>query len=196
MGGRSLLVHVIMLGAVLALGRMLHWPWWGVVLALTVAAVSFQFVFGRGRSAPGHLGAAAVATDDPLMVAALEQAQQTWGVFLRLYPDHRERTIVKFRFRTTSGEIENVWGDLVELRDAEASVYLRTPPVGDAVPREPRMTIPVADIVDWQIMLPDGTLRGGFTQQATFRIIERDRGRLPKKYVEQLGRYRQLEGPA
>jgi hypothetical protein len=41
-----------------------------------------------------------------------------------------------------------------------------------------------------------GSLRGGFTQQATFRIIERDRGRHPRKLTEQLARYRALDAPA
>jgi hypothetical protein len=54
------------------------------------------------------------------------------------------------------------------------------------------MTIPIADIVDWQVMVADGSLRGGFTQQATFRIIERESGILPRQYAEQLGRYRPL----
>jgi uncharacterized protein YegJ (DUF2314 family) len=73
---------------------------------------------------------------------------------------------------------------------------LRTPPVGKTDVGDPRMTVPLTDIVDWQVMLADGSLRGGFTQQATFRIIERDRGRLPRKFAEQLARYRALEAPA
>ena len=103
---------------------------------------------------------------------------------------------MKFRLRTKSGDIENFWGDLVELRGDEAAVSLRTPPVGETDVHDTRMTVPVSDIVDWQVMFPDGTLRGGFTQQATFRIIERDRGRLPRKFAEQLARYRALEAPA
>jgi hypothetical protein len=58
------------------------------------------------------------------------------------------------------------------------------------------MTVPTSDLGDWQIMFPDSTLRGGFTQQATFRIIERDHGNLPPKFVEQLARYREVEGQA
>lgn len=50
-------------------------------------------------------------------------------------------------------------GDLLELRSDEATVYLRAPPVGDADISDRRMIIPVAEIVDWQIMFPDGSLR-------------------------------------
>lgn len=188
-----LLVQAILLAIVIGIARILDWPWWGVTMAMVGAAIAFHLALELPSSDSRHLGAVPIATDDPLMVAALEQAQRTWGTFLRLYPDHRDTTIVKFRLRTKSGDIENVWGDLLELRGDQATVLLRTPPVGDSAPRDLRMTAPTSDLVDWQIMFPDSTLRGGFTQQATFRIIERDHGSLPPKLVEQLARYRDVE---
>lgn len=190
----KLIVQAIILAIVIGVGRILHWPWWGVTVAMVGAAIAFNLALELPSFGSRHLGAAAIAIDDPLMVDALEQAQRTWGTFLRLYPDHRDTTIVKFRLRTKSGDIENVWGDLLELRGDQATVLLRTPPVGESAPRDPRMTIPTSDLVDWQVMFPDSTLRGGFTQQATFRIIERDHGSLPPKFVEQLARYRDVEG--
>src|SRR5918992_4033706 len=189
----SWLPHTIIGAVLVAVGRYLHWPWWAVLTALVATAVVLEAALRRGRRAPGHLGAVPIAHDDPLMMAAMDQATRTWSTLLRLYEQHPQTTIVKFRLRTRSGEIENVWGDLVELRGNEAAVSLRTPPVGDTDVRDPHMTIAVSDVVDWQVMFPDGTLRGGFTQLATFRIIERDRGRLPRKLAEQLARYRALE---
>jgi hypothetical protein len=193
---RTWLGHAIVGVVIVSIGRYLEWRWWAILVVMVAVAFVLEMALSRGRRVPGHLGAVSIAADDPLMVAAVEQARQTWGTFRRLYGEHPETSIVKFRLRTKSGDIENVWGDLIELRADEASVSLRTPPVGAADVRDPRMTISVADIIDWQVMFSDGTLRGGFTQQATFRIIERDRGRLPRKYAEQLARYRTLEAPA
>ena len=190
------LAHAVVGALIVWTGRHFEWRWWAILAMLVTVAFVLEMALSRGRRAPGHLGAVSIAHDDPLMLAAVEQARQTWGTFRRLYDEHPETSIVKFRLRTKSGDIENVWGDLVELRGDEASVSLRTPPVGATDVRDPRMTIAVADIIDWQVMFPDDTLRGGFTQQATFRIIERDRGRLPRKYAEQLARYRTLEAPA
>lgn len=193
----TLIAHAVVGAVLVALGRQLHWPWWLTAGAMLAGAVFVHVGLERGRRhTTGHLGAAAIAHDDPLMVAALGEARRTWSTFLRLYREHPQTTIVKFRLRTTAGEIENVWGDLLELDGEHATVSLRTPPVSRTDVRDPRMTVPVADIVDWQVMFPDGTLRGGYTQQATFRIIERDRGRLPRKFAEQLARYRTLEAPA
>ena len=190
---RAWLGHAVVGAVMVALGRFLEWRWWAILAGLVAAAFVLEMALSRSRRVPGHLGAVPIAHDDPLMLAAVDQAKRTWTTFLRLYAEHPETTIVKFRLRTKSGDIENVWGDLLELGDERAAVSLRTPPIGEPDTHDPQMTIPVADIVDWQIMLPDGTLRGGFTQQATFRIIERDRGRLPRKFAEQLARYRALE---
>ena len=192
----TVLAHLAAGAVVIWLGRQWHWRWWVVAAALAACAVVIHLALERGRRASGHLGAFGVAHDDPLMIAALAEARSTWSVFLRLYREHPQTTIVKFRLRTTTGDIENVWGDLLELDGDRASVSLRTPPVGKTDIRDPRMTVPVTDIVDWQVMLADGSLRGGFTQQATFRIIERGRGRLPRKFAEQLARYRALEASA
>lgn len=192
----TVIAHLVAGAFVIWLGRRLHWPWWAVASALAAAAIIVHTALERARRMPGHLGATAVAQDDPLMVAALAEARRTWSTFLRLYREHPDTTIVKFRLRTIAGDIENVWGDLVALDAERATVFLRTPPVGKTDARDPRMTVAAEDIVDWQVMLADGSLRGGFTQQATFRIIERDRGRLPRKFAEQLARYRALEAPA
>lgn len=180
-------------------GRKLEWPWWGLVIALIAGAVIVHLVYdflyallGRNR----HLGAAPISTDDPLMLAALDDAKRTWPQFLELFRQHPRDSLIKFRLRTKSGEIENVWGDLLELTPETAIAYLRTLPVGDVDLPSRRLTVPPIDIVDWQVMVADGSLRGGFTQQATFRIMERENGSLPRKLVEELKRYRPLPEPA
>ena len=192
----TVLAHLVVGAAVIWLGRQWHWPWWALAAALATGAVVIHAALQRGRRARGHLGAAAVAHDDPLMVAALGEARRTWTTFLQLYRQHPQTAILKFRLRTTAGDIENVWGDLLELDADRATVSLRTPPIGKTEIRDPRMAVALSDVVDWQVMFPDGTLRGGFTQQATFRIIERDRGPLPRRLAEQLARYRPLEASA
>ena len=187
------LLHVVSAVLLVALGRRLGWAWWVTTAAVIVGAVCVHMLFDRLLSgAPRHLGAAAVSNDDPLMLAAIAEAKRSWPKFLELFAAHPRDSIVKFRLTTKAGEIENVWGDLLELSADSATVYLRTLPVGEADIPDRRMRIPAGDIVDWQVMVPDGSLRGGFTQQATFRIIEREQGTLPRQYADQLGRYRPL----
>jgi uncharacterized protein YegJ (DUF2314 family) len=55
------------------------------------------------------------------------------------------------------------------------------------------MTVPVSDVTDWQIEFRDGTLRGGFTNRAMYKIFERQEGHMPARFLEQLKRFKELE---
>ena len=54
---------------------------------------------------------------------------------------------------------------------------------------ERTLTIAISEIDDWQIVLPDDTLRGGFTNRAVFRIMERE-GTLRASERKMLERFR------
>ena len=107
---RTWLGHAIVGVVIVSIGRYLEWRWWAILVVMVAVAFVLEMALSRGRRVPGHLGAVSIAADDPLMVAAVEQARQTWGTFRRLYGEHPETSIVKFRLRTKSGDIENVWG--------------------------------------------------------------------------------------
>ena len=54
------------------------------------------------------------------------------------------------------------------------------------------MTVPIDSIVDWQVEFPDGTLRGGYSNLAFFKIYEREEGAMPPKFLEQVARFKGL----
>ena len=186
----KLVLHSIMVAVVIVLGRQFGWAWWMTTLALIAGFVAVHLVFEALFAGSRHLGAAAVSNDDPLMLAAMADAKRTWPQFIQLFAAHPKDALVKFRLTTKAGAIENVWGDLLELGPDTAKVYLRTMPIAETEIPSRHLTIPVTDIVDWQVMFADGSLRGGFTQQATFRIMERENGSLPRKFIDELARYR------
>ncbi len=167
------------------------------LLMALVGVVGVHILHGVLRSMLyARRGGAAIAKNHPLMLEAYAEAKRTWADFVALLAERPNDAVVKFRLLTAAGTTEIVWGDLVALNQEEAVVTLKTPPFGGLVnPGEPRMTIPLADVVDWQIVMDDETLRGGFTQQATFRIIEREKGSLTPQYKHELARYRALNTP-
>jgi len=137
-----------------------------------------------------HFGARGIDPDDPLMKEARRLARENITRLRALFPEHQHDTVVRFPLRVKSGKTEYVWGDLLELNDATANIFLRTPPIEEADIPGRRLTIPTSDIDDWQIEFQDGTLRGGFTNRAVFRITEREEGRLHPTLREELQRYR------
>ena len=168
---------------------------WGFRIAAIVAgAVLVHLVWVRWFFNPYvYLGAMPVADDDPLMLEALKQAQASFERFLSIYPAHKQDTIVKFRFETDRGVRENLWGDLLAIDDHWATVYVRTPPHQHDSPMERRQEIARERIIDWQIEMPDGTLRGGYTNRALFKIYERETGTMHPKLRAMYQRFRDAD---
>lgn len=161
--------------------------------AIVVGAVIVHWVWQRLFPDPFlYLGAMPVSKDDPLMMEARRLAIENLPSLRKLFPDHQHDTTVRFGLQVKSGNTEHVWGDLLELGEETAKVYLRTPPVEEADIQDRNLTIPVADIDDWQIEMTDGAILGGYTNQALFRIFERERGPLPEELRVQQQRFRSV----
>jgi hypothetical protein len=102
--------------------------------------------------------------------------------------------MVKYRFQTSSGEVENLWADLLEIDGERLKVYVRTLPMRHDKPLDRHQQIGLADVVDWQVTYPDGTTRGGYTNRALFTIFEREEGQLHPKLRPLLAQYRGIDG--
>jgi len=161
--------------------------------AILAGATAVHLVWERFFVDPGlYLGAMPIAADDPLMVAAMAKGRETLPEFLKIYPDHASDSMVKFKFITSSGEVEWLWGDLLGLEEDRARVYIRTPPTKHEGTLDRTMMVALSDVVDWQVECRDGTLRGGFTNQAMFKVFQRQEGYLPGQFVQQLQRFKEL----
>jgi uncharacterized protein YegJ (DUF2314 family) len=141
-----------------------------------------------------YLGVMYVPDDDPVMLRAREKACDTLPQFFEsIYPQYREDSMVKFRFETSSGGTEYLWGDLLEVKDDQLQVYLRTPPETHEESLDRNMAIGRDRIVDWQVARTDGTILGSYTTRALFTIFEREEGYLHPKLRKQLSRFRDLD---
>lgn len=193
----KLVAHLIVAAVIIIGGGRFDVAGWVTGIAVVGGFVAVHFAWEHYFRNPFELlGAFPISDDDPLMVAAKFEAKASWQAFLLVYPEHRQDCIIKFRLATTDDSVENVWGDLLEIDSESAKVYLRTLPVAEMDLPDRNLVIPAEDIVDWQIEFQDGTLRGGFTMRATFRIFEREEGYMPPAFLEQLARYKPLESSA
>src|SRR5678816_120709 len=111
----------------------------------------------RERSKSGR----PVDTNDPLWLGAIAAARASQDVMRRLHETHGSDLFVKYALIAKNGEVEHVWGPLLESTPESLKVGLATPPVG-GLKDEPPFTIASSDLEDWQLILPDGMVRGGF----------------------------------
>jgi len=194
---KTILHIIVALALWFGLGALGAGIWWrvGAIVAGAVAVHLFweHFVFKPYL----YLGAMPVSNDDPVMLEAREKAKQTLPLFLEsIFPEYRQDSMVKFRFTTSSGEVENLWADLLEVNGSKLKVYVRTPPLHHDQPMDRTQEVELSDVTDWQVEYRDGTIRGGYTNRALFTIFERQEGYLHPKLRPQLARFRDLDEAA
>ena len=190
------LLHIVVATAIwfaaAALGLGIPWRLGAIFLgAIAVHLVWEHLIFNPNV----YLGAMPVSDDDPIMQKAREKALQTLPEFLtNLFPKHPQDSMVKFRFQTSFGEVENLWADLLEISGDRLKVYVRTLPMRHDRPLDRHQRIALADVVDWQVEYQDGTTRGGYTNRALFTIYEREEGQLHPNLRPLLAQYRGIDG--
>jgi uncharacterized protein YegJ (DUF2314 family) len=168
---------------------------WGIkVGAIMVGILVLHWIWERifyGPSTDFHV--MQVAHDDPLLLAAMERGKATFGKFLEIYPQHEADSAVRFAFKTDTGTVENLWGDLLKIDERHATVLLRTEPVEHKGELEQEMVIDRDQIHDWQVAFADGTSRGGYTIVAMLKIHEREQGELPAQVRRQIQQFKEID---
>lgn len=191
----KLLIQIAALVAVYIATSSLSWHWAYVGTAMILTLVVVHVVWERFVFQPfDYLGVMPVPEDDPIMNRAFDEARETLSTFIeKIYPDHREDSMVKFCYSNASGETEHLWGDLVEVESDALKVYVRTPPLEPSEDFDLNVTISRDDVVDWSVEFTDGSLRGGFTNRALFKIFERQEGYMHPKFQQHMSRFKDIE---
>jgi hypothetical protein len=108
---------------------------------------------------------------DPRWLEAIAKARSTVSEMRALYEAGASDLYVKYPLTTKAGGVEHVWGRLLVLSPADMEVSLETQPIEAPIGDAP-FVVPVSAIEDWQLILPDGRIRGGFTTRAQIEIAK------------------------
>jgi hypothetical protein len=95
---------------------------------------------------------------------------------------------VKYPLTAKNGEVEHVWGPLLDSTNDPIMVGLATPPVG-GIKHAPPFGVPSGDLEDWQLVLPDGKVRGGFTTQAQIELARKGGWPVPHNISHMEGKF-------
>lgn len=120
--------------------------------------------------------------------AAVEKARSTISEMQALHVAWPSEMYVKYPLKTKTGSIEHVWGRLLALSADDMSVSLETQPIEAPVGTAP-FVVPVSDLEDWQLVLPDGRIRGGFTTHAQIEIAKTTGAAIPSHISELEGKF-------
>jgi hypothetical protein len=113
--------------------------------------------------------------------AAVSRAQSTLPLLRELFPAHPQQTLVKVAVATASGSREHVWAELRELGPETLSATIVTPLLDSPSAKEKGLEVPVAELEDWHVLLPDGRIRGSFTTQAQIQVCRATGQPIPRE---------------
>ncbi len=157
------------------------------ILAVTLLLGSWILHRGRAR-------AAAIDPASPEWGVAVARAQATLPLLRELFPAHPEETLVKVAVPTRAGSREHVWAQLTELGPDSLTATIVTPLLDPPPGAGQGLTLPLTELEDWHVLLPDGRIRGSFTTQAQLRVcratgqpIPRDLRGIEDRFVDAPG---------
>jgi uncharacterized protein YegJ (DUF2314 family) len=147
-----------------------------IALLIIAAYLFYRFYYAHPAFPP-----LATDPDDPLLKDARDKARESLPQMLDLFRDYPEQTLVKIKFVSNSDQVEYLWGELKEVQDNKATLFLVTPPISHSGKLDRNMVVDFDDLEDWQVTDPEGNIYGGFSQRAMFQIARQKYGKLPRK---------------
>ena len=156
-------------------------PGFLIVFAILVIAVVVWLVV---KSRPQPWGSH-IDMSKPPWSDAVGKAKQSVPTLRELFPAHRGSVGVKYPLRTSRGETEHVWGQLLELGPQTFVAGLDTPLLRGKPVGEPPFTISLSELEDWQLEMPDGAIRGGYTTRLDIKLA-RESGRSIPEHMQSM----------
>ena len=147
-------------------------------LALAVATVVIHFVAKKYVARRGMY----VQPTSPLWVEATQKARATIPLLAQLHAESVGPIAVKYPLTNDRGQVEHVWGELLSIDTSVFAAALETPLLYGKPENTTHSGVPLASLEDWQVQLPDGRIRGGFTTQAEITMSKKA-GRLLPEHV-------------
>jgi hypothetical protein len=145
-----------------------------------IAVLALVFLLGYWLWQHRRPRVSAIDPASPEWKAATERAQATLPLLRELFAAHPDQTLIKVAVATGSGSREHVWTQLQELGDETLRVTLVTPMLDPPKAPETVLTLPLAEIEDWHVLLPDGRIRGSFTTRAQIQVCRATGQRVPR----------------
>ena len=159
--------------------------WFVAVIALVAAPFVVWLVIKSRPEPPG----AFVDTTSSEWQEAVSKAQKSIPLLRELFGSRQHLVGVKYALLNSHGEREHVWGELVELSEDSLVATLETPLRRGRPTGAPPFRTPLSDLADWQVELPDGTIRGGFTTRLDIKLARKQGLKIPPHMLAMESRF-------
>lgn len=110
-----------------------------------------------------------VDPNNPLWAEAKIKAAATIDTFVALYPQYPNNSFVKFTIDGVSGFKEDIWAKVTDMGPGYVGVTIEAKYLIDKEAENKRQ-LPLGQIIDWMVELPNNEVRGGYTTQALLMV--------------------------
>lgn len=121
----------------------------------------------------------------PELEESVRRAHETLSKFVMEVEAGKDGCFVKFPLTTRNAHVEHVWAYVHFHKDSIFNVSLANEPMDPTEGADGRQNVLVDQIEDWQIMHPDGTIRGAYSLIALFQHYEKNGRALSPKMKAQ-----------
>jgi len=110
-----------------------------------------------------------VDPNNELWAKAKAKAALTIDSFVAIYPQYPAASFIKFTHSGPSGFREDIWAKVTSMGPGYVGIAIE-PRYLKENENEANRELPLGQVIDWMIELPDGQIRGGYTTQALLLI--------------------------
>lgn len=121
----------------------------------------------------------------PELDRAAETARATLPAFIAEVEKGIDGAFIKFPLHTPGGLLEHIWAYVHFHREGQFNVTLANDPIDRQQSADGRRNVPATEVEDWQIMHPDGTIRGAYSVIALFQHYEQSGRKLSPRMRQQ-----------
>jgi uncharacterized protein YegJ (DUF2314 family) len=130
-----------------------------------------------------------IAPHDPLMEEAIRRAHATVERLRAYHASGAGDCYVKIALEGGDSGVEHVWAYIEQLRGTTVRVSLANEPVFAGGALNDEVTVPLSEINDWMVEMPDGAVRGGYSTIAMYRRARERGDALPPGVEENIRRF-------
>lgn len=116
-----------------------------------------------------------VDPNNPLWTEAKAKAAASIDTLVALYPQNPSNTFVKFSHNGVSGFKEDIWAKVSDMGPGYVGVTIDAKYLVDK-DSENKRQLPLGQVIDWMVELPNGKVRGGYTTQALLLLKAQKEG--------------------
>jgi uncharacterized protein YegJ (DUF2314 family) len=117
--------------------------------------------------------------------ASVGKARAAMPWFLEQVDKNVDGAFVKFPLKTPNGLLEHIWGYVHGFRNGVFNVSIANDPIDKDQDSSGRRDVAADDVEDWQIMYPDGRIKGAYSLIALFDHFQANGKPLSRRMQQQ-----------